>query len=215
MDAVATDVSTELERHDAHLVRHWPEAPAADELASLLGLAAGGCVVSFERLYGCTSHRLFAIILRINSDRAEAEELLQDTYIKVSHECRQFDASRGRVTHWMASVARNGAIDSMRRKQARPRRGGASIGEDDDPYDGFASPDRGPVERLASQQEALAVRFGLDALPTEHRQSLSLAFHAGLSYEEVALHLGRPVGTVKVWIRGALACLREQVHCAR
>ena len=84
------------------------DAGAVDELAGLIRLMSQGCPISFEALYRRTCGRLFGIILRVNSDRGEAEEVLQETYLKVWHRCEQFDPIKGQASHWLAGIARNG-----------------------------------------------------------------------------------------------------------
>ncbi len=189
-----------------------------DELAALLRLSADGCAISFRSLYVHTSKRLFGTILRINSNQAEAEEVLQETYVKVWYQCRQFDPSRGQVTHWLTSIARHGAIDSLKRKQARPQQAmHAATDESDesDPFDVIASPDAGPMEQLIWQQHATMVRRWLGALPPLQRQSLALAIYGGLSHREVALQMDQPLGTVKTWVRRSLMSLKESAEFTR
>ena len=182
-----------------------------DELADLLGLASAGCRSSFETLYRRTSGRLFAIILRVNGEQAEAEEVLQDIYLKIWHECKQFDPTQGQATYWLASIARNGAIDSLERRAARPKKDVARMVDDDDPYAEFQSSDAGPLEALILRRRLAAVQTSLRTLCPEVRESLTLAFYGGLSYEEVAGKLCRPVGTVKSWVRRSLRGLRASL----
>jgi len=182
-----------------------------DEVATLLLLVSGGCVKSFEVIYQRMSPRLFAVILRVNSDRAEAEEVLQETFVKVWHSCKQFDPSRGQASHWLTGIARNGAIDSLKRKRARPALKVHTDGEADNPMDDFPSQAAGPFETLAQQQYAAAVRQCLQNLPAEQRQCLTLAFYEGLTHEEVALQMDRPLGTVKSWVRRSLMSLKESL----
>jgi len=190
------------------------ETAPIDELAGLLLLAATGCVASFEKFYQRTCRRLFGVILRINNDRAEAEEVLQEAYVKVWHQCKQFDPSKGQAIHWLMSVARHSAIDSLRRKQARPDRVLYVAKDAEDPFVNHPSPDATPMESLILQQQGAAVRWLLGALPTEQRQSLTLVFYGGLSHKELAQHMDRPLGTVKSWVRRALLSLRRSLDAA-
>ena len=192
-----------------------PPAQPRDELAELLLLTADGCAVSFKALYLRTSKRLLGTILRINQDRAEAEELLQETFIKVWYQCRKFDPARGQGTHWLTSIARNGAIDSLKRKQALPRRALPLATEDVDPFDAMPSAEAGPAEILMQQQQASFVRSWLGTLPAQQRQSLTLAFYDGLSHQEVSRHMGRPLGTVKTWVRCSLLSLKQSMAVSR
>lgn len=187
------------------------DAAALDELAGLIHQTAAGCHKSFEALYRRTCGRLYGIILRVNSDRSEAEEVLQETYVKVWYECKQFDPTKGQATHWLARIARNGAIDSLKRRSARPKRHFAAASDEDDPYAEFCSTQAGPLEILILRRRAAALEKSLRALPPEARDSLTLAFYGGLTYQEVACHLSRPVGTVKSWVRRSLVGLRTSL----
>ena len=186
----------------------WP----ADELASLMALAASGCRISFETLYQQTSRRLLGVILRINSDRGEAEEALQETYVKAWKHLQDFDVNRGRAMAWLTAIARNNAIDSLRQKQSRPQPNFDLRGEDGDPYENLASPNAGPLEDLMAQRQCRVVRACLGSLPREQRESLTLAFYDGLSHQEIAHHLGKPLGTVKSWVRRSLLSLKVSIE---
>lgn len=178
------------------------------ELAQLLQNVQRGCAPSFEQIYGLTNARLFGIVLRINRDRPEAEEILQEVYFKAWQQCQQFDATRGVVVHWLAGIAHNTAISSLRRRGARPiaRRDG---GEDD--YAGCVSEWPQQCEVLAQAQAVRAVGEGLARLSNEQRHCLTLAFFDGLTHAEIALQVDKPLGTVKSWVRRALVAMRPSL----
>lgn len=179
------------------------------ELPSLLLKIDTGCRVSFERVYRLTSHRLFGIVLRINRDRPEAEEVLQEVYVKVWQECSQFDARKGEAIHWLAGIAHHSAIDSLRRRQRRPLAAALRLGNvEEDVYAGLASEWPAPIDNVIRSRAELAVHAGLCALPDEQRESLTLAFYDGLTHQEIAQQMARPLGTVKSWVRRSLAALR-------
>ena len=101
--------------------RAQAQAQAQEQtLMGLMPLICNGCRTSFERLYQLTASRLFGIVLRINPRRPQAEEVLQEIYVKVWTRRSSFDAAKGPVMFWLAAIARYGAIDSLRRRQARP-----------------------------------------------------------------------------------------------
>lgn len=213
-DAKAIDAQVRATSSHPDAQQSQDSAPI-DELADLLLRVGAGCIPSFEKVYQRTSRRLFGVILRINSDPGEAEEVLQETYVKVWTQCKQFDARRGQATHWLTGIARHGAIDSLKRKKVRPNTIWQVAAQEDDPFDRFHSLDLGPLERLILQQQAAALQHYLDALPTGQRQSLTLAFYSGLSYEQVAQQMGRPLGTVKSWVRRSLMSLKESLEAAQ
>jgi RNA polymerase sigma-70 factor (ECF subfamily) len=177
----------------------------------LLGRAGLGDRAAFARLYEHTSGHLFSVVLRIQRDRAQAEDLLQEVYVSVWKSAASFDAARSQPLTWLTHIARNRAIDSLRRLQTQPRTVSLSAGDDDDspdPVDGLASSSPGPLDLLgrASDQRELAQCMG--RLTPPQRQSVALAFFDGLSHAEVAAHLKEPLGTVKSWVRRALATLK-------
>ena len=178
-------------------------------LLGLMPLICNGCRASFERLYQLTASRLFGIVLRINPTRPEAEEVLQEIYVKVWTRRSSFDGAKGPVMFWLAAIARYGAIDSLRRRQARPEVNlNSDVSAADDCYAGFASATPGPLESVIQNQGAHAIRDMLRALPDTQRQSLTLAFYDGLSCSQIAQHLNQPLGTVKSALRRAFQKMR-------
>jgi RNA polymerase sigma factor (sigma-70 family) len=189
-----------------------PPLSRSDELAALLSRIALGDRVSFATLYRQTSAHLLGVVIRINSDRAQAEDLLQEIFVKIWGAAGSFDAQRAQPMTWLTSIARHRAIDSLRRRQAGPTwvttRSGAEPDEDDELLDQLASADAGPMELLGQAVQARAVAVCLKGLSGEQQQTLALAFYQGLSHSEVAEQLRQPLGTVKSWVRRGLLALR-------
>lgn len=187
----------------------WPER--SRELGGLLAQSGLGDRAAFARLYELTSGHLFAVVLRIQRDRALAEDLLQDVYVSVWKAAAGFDAAQSQPLTWLTSIARNRAIDSLRRAQAQPHTVSATRDEDDDGPDAVeASPDDGPgpLELLNRATETRQLTACMEGLTAQQRQSVALAFFDGLSHAEVAEHLRQPLGTVKSWVRRALMTLK-------
>lgn len=176
------------------------------ELALLLHDASAGDVPSFEKLYALTSARLLGVIRRIQRDQAEAEDLLQETYLKVWNSRGRFDVERGGVEQWLARIARNGAIDSHRRRERRPQ--ALLHSSEQDVYAQLASTDVGPLEQAILTDQAALLRRCMRSLGSEQRQCLFHAFYEDLSHDEIARHTGHPLGTVKSWMRRSLQSLR-------
>ena len=190
----------------------WPER--SHELAALLARTALGDRAAFARLYERTSGHLFAVLLRVQRDRAQAEDLLQEVYVSVWRAAGGFDAARAQPLTWLTSIARNRAIDSLRRQQTQPQLLSSTRDDDDDDD----SPDAvaraadeapGPLELLDRASDARQLTQCMNGLSATQRQSLALAFYDGLSHAEVADHLRQPLGTVKSWLRRALQSLRQ------
>ena len=100
-------------------VADWTERSL--DLSRLLGRAGLGDRAAFATLYERTSSQLYAVVLRINRDRAQAEDILQEVYVNVWGAARSFDAAQSQPLTWLTSIARNRAIDSLRRGQTQPR----------------------------------------------------------------------------------------------
>lgn len=196
----------------------WPER--SREVAALLGRSALGDRAAFARLYERTSSQLFAVVLRIQRDRALAEELLQEVYVAVWKAAGQFDAARSQPLTWLVSIARNRAIDSLRRAQTQPMllsaTRGADDGDDDGPdaIEGEADAGPGPLDLLDRACQARELTRCIEGLSAAQRQSVALAFYDGLSHAEVAEQLRQPLGTVKSWLRRGLLALRDCLDAA-
>jgi RNA polymerase sigma-70 factor (ECF subfamily) len=197
---------------DEHGTGHRASAtpPALDdELAQLIPPICVGCSESFARLYALTSTRLFGIVLRINSTRPEAEELLQDIYLKVWTGRARFDLDKGSVMGWLTGIARYAAIDSLRRRHTRPEpQWEMAHVEVSDCYAECPSSTEGPVEAMVAQQLAQAIQYFMAELPAGQKRCLALALYDGMSHSEISQHLGLPLGTVKSWLRRALDMMR-------
>ena len=193
--------------HESSRVTTLGGDPCLEELAPLLIKVKAGCRVSFGEVYRLSSARLYGLILRIKRDRAEAEEVLQEVYLKVWNGCDQFDASRGQAIHWLAGIAHHGAIDSLRRQGRRPH---ASLRADpeEDPYEGVPSEWPSPPETLFQQRSTQALHRVLFELPNEQREKLTLAFFDGLSHAQIATRLGQPLGSVKSSLRRSLMSMK-------
>ena len=189
------------------------------ELAQLLARAGLGDRAAFATLYERTSAHLFAVVLRINRDRAQAEDILQEVYVNVWRSAQSFDAAQSQPLTWLTSVARNRAIDSLRRAQSQPQiqaahRTGGDDAEDVDVYDQVPDDSAGPLELLSRASDARALTQCMDGLSAPQRQSVALAFFDGLSHAEVADRLRQPLGTVKSWVRRALMTLKGCLEAA-
>lgn len=201
------------------------EAAHAEREARLAALMARVALAdrrAFDELYRATSAMLFGVILRINRDRACAEEVLQEVYITAWRQALNFDVGQGRVLTWLTTIARHRAIDSLRRKAAQPATvssfgglgdGGADGGAASDPADNdllarMPSEAPGPLDLLDDASRAHALERCMAELSGEQRSSLALAYYQGLSHSEVAEHMSQPLGTVKSWVRRGLQSLR-------
>jgi RNA polymerase sigma factor (sigma-70 family) len=178
-------------------------------LVATLTAVADGDRAALRRLYDATSAKLYGVCLRILNDAAEAEDVLQDTYLTIWRRAGAFQPERGlSPITWLVAVARNKAIDRLR-ATARPR-AWRPMEEAGDVADDAPSPSAG-VEQA---DEAAALARCLGELDPNHAQVVRTAFFEGVTYEALAARIGAPVGTVKSWIRRSLQRLRTCLEAA-
>lgn len=169
--------------------------------AGLMNQIACGDKAALAQLYRILSPKLFGIILRMVRRRDWAEEILHDTFIQIWQSAACYDAERSEPQIWLCHLARNRAIDHLRKHENRC----CSMEEIEEAEAGFVSPLSSPD----IHQEARHLQRCMAHLPPEQRQSIALAYYRGLSQSEIATSMSQPEGTVKSWIRRALTHLRE------
>lgn len=175
-----------------------------DALRNLLAEAGRGDAVALAQLYDLTSPKLFGVILRIQRDRGLAEDVLQDAYLRIWQAAGRYDPATGRPLPWLCAIARNRAIDGLRRKGTAEVQGPAGDEGEDwvarlmDPHDDATA---------FMDRDALSACLG--RLEPMHRDCVVLAYCEGYSREELALRYDRPVNTIKTWLHRALAALRS------
>ena len=182
------------------------------EMADLLSRVALGDRVAFRTLYDVCGAHLLGVILRIQRNRALAEEVLQEVFIAIWQSAQSFNPALSQPSTWLGSVARNRAIDSLRRAQSAPqtvsRHHVDGDEEEQDMLQHLASDEPGPLDLLEQASDARALQQCMEGLNKAQRRSLALAFYQGLTHAEVAEQLGEPLGTVKSWVRRGLLTLK-------
>lgn len=163
-------------------------------------VAAHRDVKAYELLFRHYGPRVRVYLSRFTNDPALAEELMQETMTTVWRKAPQYDQSRGGVSAWIFTIARNKRIDALRRDR-RPEL---------DPDDPALAPEaeRDPEAALALDQEAVRLRQELARLPAEQGALLELAYFQDQSHAMIAERLNLPLGTVKSRIRLAFVRLR-------
>jgi RNA polymerase sigma-70 factor (ECF subfamily) len=170
-------------------------------LADTLAAVAGGDRSAMADLYRRTSAKLFGICLRLLESEAEAEEVLQETYVTVWRKAPTFDAGKASAITWLAVVARNKAIDRLRGRGARPSAGLEEAADVPDP-------DSSALDLLEEAQESRRLTVCLDELDGRTGEMIRSAFLDGATYPDLAAQEGVPLGTMKSWIRRGLIRLR-------
>ena len=166
------------------------------QLASMLGEVSRGDRAAFTRLYEATSPKLYAIVLHIVRRRDLTDELLQETYLRIWQHAGQFNPQRGSPMAWMATIARNCALDERRRAASRQT-------EDDAALHALPNDCNSRITDEATD-DARRLRAALERLDPERRALVVRAYCLGLTREQIARATGRPVATIKIWVRRTL-----------
>ena len=153
-------------------------------------------------------NRLYRYLLRLVRDPALAEDLFQQTWLRVAANIRRYDPRRS-FEAWLFSVARHLAIDQLRRR--RPESLDEPLASGDTPGELLPAAGPGALDRLLAQERAALLARALDDLPAYYREVLSLRFEEEMKLEEIAEVLDAPLSTVKTRLRRALERLRQRL----
>jgi RNA polymerase sigma-70 factor (ECF subfamily) len=161
---------------------------------------------ALAELYDRYGRLAYSLIYRIVHDVGVAEDLVQETFLRVWNRSQGFDAERGALGAWLLAVARNRAIDYVRSSGGKMARGALELEHAEHPtlFGNFEAD-------VLSQDRARTVRGALGRLNENQRHVIELAYFEGLSQTEMAERMGQPLGTVKTWVRTALKNLREEL----
>ncbi len=161
---------------------------------------------AMAQLYDSYGKLAFSLIYRIVRDVGVAEDLVQETFLRVWNRAQGFDAGRGALGPWLLAVARNRAIDYIRSSGGKMARGALDLEYAEHPsaFVNFESD-------LLTRDREMRVRKAVDRLNENQRHVIELAYFEGLSQSEMAERMGQPLGTVKTWVRSALKNLREEL----
>jgi RNA polymerase sigma-70 factor, ECF subfamily len=175
------------------------------EIERLIGRVALGDRAAFNALYQATSSKLFGVTLRILNNRPEAEDALQEVYVKVWNRASSFAPNFGNQGYspmaWLVSIARNQSIDLIRQ-----RRGGhVDIEEAFDLADSAPLPEAVTIQRSDNHEIARC----LATLEADRANAVRGAYLDGQSYEELAEHYNVPLNTMRTWLRRSLMKLKD------
>ena len=170
------------------------------ELVALLEAVAREDRGAFADLYRRTSAKLYGICLRLLGTEAEAQEVLQEVYVVVGRKAERFDAAKASAITWLATLARNKAIDRLRRRPAGSDGIEAAAEVEDDSPSAF--------DIAVQEQDSARLGKCLEELEERARAMIRAAFLDGATYPELAEREQVPLGTMKSWIRRGLQRLR-------
>lgn len=171
------------------------------DISDLIARVALGDRRAFERLYERTSSKLFGIAVRILRDRAEAEDALQEIYVRIWQAAGRYRPGRASPMSWLIAIARNRAIDRLRVR--RPASAPMELAEQ------VRDPEPTPHARVAAQSERARIVQCLERLGAPQSTAIRMAYLEGYSYRELATKLDIPLNTIRTWLRRGLIGLRE------
>ncbi|MEW6566841.1 MAG: sigma-70 family RNA polymerase sigma factor [Chloroflexota bacterium] len=175
---------------------HAPDDP------TLAHQVARGDRQAFLALYDRYAPRVYGLALRMLGQREAAEEITQDTFVKLWTRANTFNPNKGTLLSWLLAIARRTALDRIRLEARRPQ----AIDLAETEVNGSE-----PMVAESGSEEARwqSLRFALRDLPAEQREAIELAFYHGMSHSQMAKFLGLPLGTVKTRLRLGMIRLRQ------
>lgn len=156
---------------------------------------------AFSYLYDNYSPAIYGVIFKMIEEKELAEDLLQETFVKIWNNFSSYDSTKGRLFTWMLNLCRNLTIDTFRSKGYKKQQ---KIHSDDNSVNNFSDNSKG-----AEKFDALGIRKHLGLLKDDQKQIIDLAYFSGLTQEEIAKYLSIPLGTVKTRMRTAIIELRK------
>lgn len=178
------------------------------ELANLLLAIGKGNRAAFKDLYDRTAPKLFSVALRILRNRSLAEDVLQDVFLRIWQNARNFSPESGPAMAWLNSIARNRSIDMLRQK------GPALAADQEDEID-WTEKIAEPNDREAEMMDLSALRHCLGEIEEPARTCILLAYYEGYSREELAERYDKPVNTIKTWLHRSLIALKSCLEASR
>lgn len=167
----------------------------------LIELLKSNDKTAFEYLYDNYSGALYGIIFKIISDQKQAEDILQEAFVKIWNNFSSYDSSKGRLFTWMVNITRNLTIDTTRSKSFKKQ---SKIQNSEKVVD-FASNNINEKERF----DTIGLRKQVALLKNDQKQVIDMAYFEGFTQDEISKKLGIPLGTVKTRMRAAILELKK------
>lgn len=174
-------------------------------LLSLLRASAAGGVEAFHQLYQLTAPKLFAVCRKILKRNDWAEEVLQESFIKIWYNASEYHSDRGSVMGWMMTITRYRAIDFLRAHKHHQKLDALDSIDESLYANLLENPDQQTLNRETSN-----VLIGcMDTLEQDQKQALFMSYFHGLTHDELMKKLNVPLGTVKSWMRRGIESLKK------
>jgi RNA polymerase sigma-70 factor, ECF subfamily len=157
-------------------------------------------------LYDRYGRMIYALIYRMVRNEGAAEDLVQETFLRIWNRVQAFDQDKGSLGPWVLTVARNRAIDYIRSVDGRMAQSAFEIEKIEHP-----TLFRNLESEMLNLDRVKLLRGAFDKLTPNQRVVIELAYYEGLSQTEMAERMKQPLGTVKTWVRTALKALRDQL----
>lgn len=175
----------------------------------LIQCIASGDSAALAELYNRHSRLVFRIVLRIVRSQSDAEEVLQEVFVRVWTKSDTYNEHLGCPSAWLTRIARNRAIDRLRARRARGEML-PPVGEPQEQAEAPQAVTTDTPERLAYEAAAASsIRGALANLPVSQRTLIEAAFFDGYTHQELSERFGLPLGTVKTRIRSGLIAMRQ------
>ncbi len=188
-----------------------PVSPATED-RDLVARAAAGDETGIARLYDRYGAVLYAVAYRVVGQRADAEEVVIETFAQAWRDAPRFSPERGSVAGWLTMIARSRALDLVRARARRDRVAATAAAGEVEGAPAMAAWRGDPAASYDQAERRLQVRRALETLSAPQRQAIELAFFEGLSQSEIAQRLNEPLGTVKTRVRLGMQKLREALR---
>jgi RNA polymerase sigma-70 factor, ECF subfamily len=191
------------------LMRSTAPGPTSTGDTDLIARAAGGDERAMAGLYDRYGQVLYAVAYRIVGQRADAEEVVLDTFAQAWREATRFESARGSVAGWLTTIGRSRALDLVRARSRRERITATAAAERPDSSPAMGGRPADPSSGVDYAERRKQVQLALESLSPPQRRAIELAFFEGLSQSEIAERLQEPLGTIKTRVRLGMQKLRE------
>jgi RNA polymerase sigma-70 factor, ECF subfamily len=193
-------------------MRSTASEPHPTRDTDLIARAADGDDRAMADLYDRYGQVLYAVAYRIVGQRADAEEVVLDSFAQAWREAARFEAGRGSVAAWLTTIARSRALDLVRARSRRDRITATAAAERPETPPAMGRWRADPSSGVEHAERRTQVQLALESLSPPQRRAIELAFFEGLSQSEIAERLQEPLGTIKTRVRLGMQKLREALR---